>query len=99
MRIVFDFQPSPGCPPLDWQERLPDGFTIQRINTRIAQRLQSNLVAAGNPPWFDVVWGGIERFLEAGFGFAVLHEGPAVAQPGAVSDANCGIISCIDCGS
>ena len=50
MRIVFDFQPSPGRPPLDWQERLPGGFTIQRINTQIAQRLQADLVAAGNPP-------------------------------------------------
>lgn len=80
MRIVFAFQPSPGRPPLDWPERLPIGYTIERIDAPIAQQLQGDLEAAGNPPWFDEVWGGIERFLVAGFGFVVLHKGAIVSN-------------------
>ena len=80
MRLVFDFQPSEGQPRLDWKERLPAGFTIQRINNQIAEQLQRDLVAAGIPPWFDTVWGGIENFLRAGFGFAVLYEEAVVSN-------------------
>jgi RimJ/RimL family protein N-acetyltransferase len=80
MRIVFDFQPSEERPILDWKDRLPADFTIQRINTEIAEQLQRDLVAAGGTPWFDVVWGGIENFLKEGFGFAVLYEGAVVSN-------------------
>jgi RimJ/RimL family protein N-acetyltransferase len=80
MRIVFDFQPSQGRPLLDWQQRLPAGFTVQRIDAGIAEQLQHDLVAAGIAPWFDAVWGGIENFLRAGFGFVVVHEGAVVSN-------------------
>ena len=80
MRIVFDFRPSEGRPLLDWQERLPTGFTVQRINSQIAEQLQRDLVAASSAPWFDTVWGGIENFLGAGFGFAVLYDGAIVSN-------------------
>lgn len=75
MRIIFDFQPSTECPPLDWRERVPSGFAIRRIDTDIAARLQADLVAAGRGPWFEEVWGSIPEFLEQGFGFVAEWEG------------------------
>jgi hypothetical protein len=88
LRIVFDFQPSEGRPVLDWQDRLPADFTIQRINTEIAEQLQRDLVASGGKSWFDTVWGGIENFLKEGFGFAVLYEGAVVSKRGHRSDCS-----------
>ena len=75
MRIIFDFQPSPGRPPLDWRERIPIGFTIRRIDEDIASRLQADLFAAGRGPWFDQVWGSIPQFLEQAFGFVAEWQG------------------------
>ena len=69
MRIIFDFQPSFGRPPLDWREGVPVGFTIRAIDGDIATRLQADLVAVGRGAWFDEVWGGIPDFLEQAFGF------------------------------
>ncbi|MGC4046688.1 MAG: GNAT family N-acetyltransferase [Armatimonas sp.] len=75
MRIIFDYRPSPERPPLDWRERVPDGFVIRRIDADIAERLQSALIAGGIGPWFDRVWGSIPDFLEQGFGFVAEWEG------------------------
>jgi RimJ/RimL family protein N-acetyltransferase len=75
VRIIFDFQPSPDRPPLDWRERLPADFTLRRMDTDIATRLQADLIALGRGPWFDEVWGGIPQFLEQAFGFVVEWEG------------------------
>jgi len=78
MRILFDFQPSPYHFSLDWRERIPHGFTIRRMDTDIATRLQTDLIAGGRGPWFDQVWGGIPEFLEKAFGFVAEWEGDGV---------------------
>lgn len=75
MRIIFDFQPSPDHPPIDWRERIPPGFAIRPIDAAIAARLQEDLIVAGRGPWFDQVWGSIPQFLEQGFGFVAEWEG------------------------
>lgn len=75
VRIIFDFQPSPGRPPLDWRERVPAGFAIRRIDADSATRLQADLIAGGIGPWFDQVWGSIPQFLEQAFGFVAEWEG------------------------
>lgn len=85
MRIVFAFQPSPGQPPLDWHERIPAGFTIRRIDSDLAARLQADLVGAGRGPWFDQTWSGIPQFLEQAFGFVAEWEG----DPAPFLAANC----------
>ena len=79
-RILFEYRPSHGRPPQDWQQRLPKGFTVERIDAAIAAQLQSDLVEAGIAPWFDTVWGSIERFLDGGFGFVVMHEGAIISN-------------------
>ena len=75
MRIVFAFHPSPETLPLDWRDGVPTGFVVRRIDQALAQQLQDDLVAHGNPPWFEQFWGGIDNFLNHGFGFVAI--GPA----------------------
>ncbi len=44
----------------------------------MTKELQDSLVVAGNAPWFEDNWGGVETFVERGFGFvAVGPEGIA----------------------
>ena len=45
-----------------------------RMDESLARELRGNLIAAGNPCWFEQHWGGIEGFLERGFGFAAVGE-------------------------
>ena len=78
MRIIFDFQPSPDRPPLNWRERIPAGFAIRRMDADIAARLQADLIAGGRGPWFDEVWGGIPQFLDQAFGFVAECEDDSV---------------------
>ncbi len=75
MRIIFDYQPSANRPSLNWQDHIPTGFTIRRMDADIVARLQADLVAGGRGPWFDEVWGGIPQFLEQAFGFVAEWEG------------------------
>ncbi len=78
MRIVFEFRPSPDRPPLNWRERIPDGFTISRMNADSAARLQADLIVGGRRPWFDQEWESIPQFLEHGFGFVAEWHGDGV---------------------
>jgi RimJ/RimL family protein N-acetyltransferase len=69
-----------GRPPVDWKERLPADFVLRRIDRDIAERLQKDLIASGNPPWFEAVWGSIDNFLEHGFGFVILCDEAIVSN-------------------
>ena len=79
-RIIFDYRPAPVHLSPGRHEPLPHGFTVWRINKNIAEQLQRDLIAAGNQPWFDAIWGGIEPFLESGFGFVILYDGDIVSN-------------------
>jgi RimJ/RimL family protein N-acetyltransferase len=72
MRILFKFEPSHAALPLDWRETVPSGFAVRRIDRSLAEELQATLLAHGNPPWFEEIWGGIDRFLTDGFGFVAI---------------------------
>ncbi len=74
MRIRFKFEPSSDSLRSDWLEKLPTGFTLERMDRSIAEQLEQDLVRAGNAAWFEEVWSGIDRFLDDGFGFAVSHD-------------------------
>lgn len=80
MRILFDYRPSAENAGCNWRAVLPAHVTLERIDETLAQSLQRDLVAAGNAPWFDHIWGGIDRFLQLGFGYAVVHEGSVVSN-------------------
>lgn len=80
MRIVFEYRPQPQHVSSDFRALLPPGLALQRIDAAIAGRLQEDLVAAGNPPWFDKIWGGIDAFLAGGFGYAILNDGAVVSN-------------------
>ena len=58
-----------------WRERIPDGYSVQPIDIVLARELQDLLVAAGNEPWFDNLWGSVEGFVENGFGFVAIGPG------------------------
>ena len=47
----------------DWENRLPDGFTLRRYDHELAEN-------AGGLAEF---WSGLDNFLASGFGFAVMH--------------------------
>ena len=78
MRIIFDFQPSSGRPPLDWRERVPAGFVIRRIDAEIAARYHAVLASLERPLWFDKEWDGIPNFVEQGFGFVAEWDGDGI---------------------
>lgn len=57
---------------LDWQAQIPEGFTIHPLNARLLER------CAGHVPehifgWMQANWGGVEPYLQRGFGFCLLH--------------------------
>ncbi len=75
MRTTFEFRPTAAAPPLNWRELAPPGFAIRRIDSDIATRLDVDLKAALGYSWFNDVWGGIEGFIQGGFGFVAEFDG------------------------
>jgi RimJ/RimL family protein N-acetyltransferase len=71
-RIVFKYEPGPTAPATEWREAIPAGFHIRRMDRTLAEELDRDLVANGNPPWFDAQWGGVDAFLQDGFGFVAI---------------------------
>lgn len=73
-RLGFEHRPSPGRPPADWIERLPDGSRIEPIDARIAQSILdgSGTGAFGIDPWFIRIAGGPEGYASAGLGLALM---------------------------
>jgi hypothetical protein len=67
-RLAFAFQPAPGWPPLDWRERLPPAFALERVDAARAKVIQENM----GGPWFSHLWGSIEDFLARGVGFCIV---------------------------
>ena len=72
MRLVFKCGQSPLPLPPGWRETVPAGFVIRRLDRPLAEQLQADLVAHGNSPWFDRIWGGVDNFLNDGFGFVAI---------------------------
>jgi GNAT superfamily N-acetyltransferase len=62
----------------DWQARIPEGFSMQRVD--------ADLLARGldhTPDAIDAIldeWVSVERFLEKGFGFCLVHDGAIVTR-------------------
>ena len=73
-RRTFEFRPPPELVDSDWRLDVPDGFIVKRMDRALASQLRDNLVAAGIPDWFKQHWGGIDTFLEHGFGFVAVGE-------------------------
>ncbi|MBD3183904.1 GNAT family N-acetyltransferase [Candidatus Poribacteria bacterium] len=53
-----------------WQERIPKGYRIQRVDNKLAEEL----------PGVDSSWGGIYNFLVKGFGFCVMEDNEVISS-------------------
>lgn len=56
----------------DWQDQIPNGFSIHRIDGQILNR--SDLEIPDHvTDWTEINWGSKSNYLESGFGFCMLH--------------------------
>jgi RimJ/RimL family protein N-acetyltransferase len=57
-----------------WRERMPVGFTMQRIDRRLAEWIPQEV-----SQWFGGYWRDIEQFLAQGIGFCLLQDSRIVS--------------------
>jgi len=53
-----------------WRERIPEGYSIQRIDSQLAEGL----------PGVDSSWGSVDNFLAKGFGFCVMKDDKIISR-------------------
>ncbi|MEJ2735719.1 MAG: GNAT family N-acetyltransferase [Anaerolineae bacterium] len=68
----------------DWQDRIPEGFSMQRVDAGFlaAERKNRDNVLE----WILEEWKSIEDFVERGFGFCLVHEDEDAAVSWSLSD-------------
>jgi len=66
---------SPGY---DWRVNVPRGYTVHRIDRALLDRREL-MVPDHVTDWMANNWGSIDRFLDAGFGFATVGGGEVVS--------------------
>ncbi len=62
----------------DWKARIPEGFSIRRIDRNLLDTLGSR-VPRQITDWMRTNWGSINLFMQKGFGFCMLHGKQAVS--------------------
>jgi RimJ/RimL family protein N-acetyltransferase len=72
-RRTFDFHPDRFAALPDWRARIPDGFTLRRIDADLIAQV------GGVPFPVDVFWNSMEDFLARGFGFCLLRGSEVVS--------------------
>jgi len=62
----------------DWRTRLPEGFTIRRIDQALLTQPELD-IPDHVTNWMRSNWGTPEAFLQSGFGFCIVHHRAAVS--------------------
>jgi RimJ/RimL family protein N-acetyltransferase len=63
---------------LDWPAQIPEGYTIQPLDAHLLERCQGH-VPEHIFGWMQANWGGVEAYLQRGFGFCMLHKDQIVS--------------------
>jgi RimJ/RimL family protein N-acetyltransferase len=56
----------------DWQDRIPEGFSMQRVDAGFLATERKN--RDGVLEWILEEWNSVDDFVERGFGFCLVHE-------------------------
>ncbi len=85
--VIFETRPPQKIPrkyytytslKIDWKEKLPEGFSIHRVNQEFLKRTDLD-IPDHLTNWMKANWGSIEDFLGRGFGFAMIHNNNVVS--------------------
>jgi RimJ/RimL family protein N-acetyltransferase len=66
--------------PFDWRQHVSEGYTVRRLDRALLEEVSPDF-AARLHEWidFEEMWGTVDRFLDKGVGFCVLHGDEPIA--------------------
>ncbi len=73
-RMSFEFNIDKSIYGTRWREKIPEGFTIERINKDLIRQCEKF-----DDEYYKEYWGSVDKFIDKGFGYCVLSNGKIVS--------------------